>query len=231
VTPFALGVRAIAAYNLVRFMRLRVEGREHVPIRGPAILAARHYHHLFDGAALVMGFSRQPHLFVALDWTEAPWQRRVMEVACALADWPVALRGENIARRDGASSAFTSSEVRRYVRTSIESAARILQRGELLAIFPEGYPTIDPAGTRKPADDEFLPFAPGVVAIAARAEADRGARVPIVPIGFTYRRRDDVRYDVVMRAGEPLFRDGAKRAELMRTLEARVRALSQDADL
>ncbi len=227
MTPFALGVRAIAAYNLVRFMQLRVEGSDHVPRRGPAILAARHYHHLFDGAALVMGFSRQPHIFVALDWAESAWQRRVMETACALAEWPVALRGDNIARDDGTSSAFARGEVRRYVRTALESATRILHRGELLAIFPEGYPTIDPAGSHKATDDAFLPFAPGVLAIAARAEATGAMRVPIVPIGFAYERLDDARFRIAMRAGAPLYRDEADRAEIMRSLESRVRALSQ----
>jgi hypothetical protein len=52
-----------------------------------------------------------------------------------------------------------------------------------------------------------------------------------VPIGFTYRRLDESRYDVVMRAGAPLFRDGTRRADLMRTLETRVRALSGHAEL
>lgn len=226
VTPFALGVRAIAAYNLTRFMRLHVEGAEHVPRVGAAVLAARHYHHLFDGAALVMGFARQPHLFVALDWTSSPWERRVMETACRLAQWPVALRGDNLARGGRAASAFAEREVRRYVRTSIASAAALLRRGELLAIFPEGYPTIDPAGSRK-TEDDFLPFAPGIVAIVAQAETAGGTRVPIVPVGFRYRALDERRFDVVMRAGPPLYRSpGQNRAALMSELEARVRALS-----
>jgi putative membrane protein len=226
VTPFALGVRAIAAYNLARFMRLHVEGAEHVPRAGAAVLAARHYHHLFDGAALVMGFARQPHLFVALDWTSSPWERRVMETACRLAQWPVALRGDNLARGPAA-SAFDEREVRRYVRTSIASAAALLRRGELLAIFPEGYPTIDPAGSRK-REDDFLPFAPGIGAIVAQAETAGAAPVPIVPVGFRYRALDERRYDIVMRAGPPLYRSpGRSRTALVRELEARVRALSE----
>ena len=32
---------------------LRVEGLEHLPASGPAIIAARHYHHFYDGAALL----------------------------------------------------------------------------------------------------------------------------------------------------------------------------------
>jgi putative membrane protein len=225
VTPFGLGVRAIAAYNNARFMNLRVIGAEHVPRRGPALLAARHYHHLFDGAALVLGFSRQPHIFVALDWTRSRSERRLMEAACRLAGWPVALREDNLSA--GAAGAFERSEVRAYVRRSLTASAKLLARGELLAIFPEGYPTIDPAGTRKLGDDAFLPFAPGVAAIAARAQAQAGAPIPVVPIGFTYARAERGRFDITMRAGEPLVYGGGSRTAFVRNLEERVRELSR----
>ena len=226
MTPFALGVRAIAAYNLQRHMNLRVYGREHVPRTGPAVLAARHYHHLFDGAALVMGLPRQPHIFVALDWTRSPWERLLMETVCNLADWPVALRGDNLDRRAG--GGFAPSEVRAYVRKSIAFAATLLERGELLAIFPEGYPTIDPAGSRKPDDDAFLPFAPGVLAIVERAERAMNAAVPVLPVGFRYARATGSRFDITMRVGAPLERaPGTAREDVTRALEARVRALSE----
>jgi putative membrane protein len=226
MTPFAIAVRAIAAYNLARSMNLTVFGRDHVPRTGPAVLAARHYHHLFDGAALVMGLRRQPHLFVALDWTSSPWERLVMETACNLADWPVALRGDNIDR--AGAGAFGASEIRRYVRSSIAKGAALLERGELLAIFPEGYPTIDPAGSRKGADDAFLPFAPGLLAIVERAERALAAPVPILPVGFHYAAAARGRYDVAMRVGPPLHRGAVpSRAAFTALLEARVRALSQ----
>ncbi len=205
-------------------MNLTVSGLENVPKRGGALLAARHYHHLYDGAALVMGLRRQPHIFVALDWTASRRQRWIMETACALAQWPVALRGDNLAQSH--ESAFSPEEVRRYVRRSIASGAKILQRGELLAIFPEGYPTIDPSGSKKTSDDAFLPFAPGLFAIVERAERARGSSIPILPVGFTYARADEDRYDVAMRIGTPLAR-GANRRAALAELEARVRDLSQ----
>jgi putative membrane protein len=225
VTPFALAVRAIAAYNLTRHMNLRVAGRDYVPRRGPAILAARHYHHLFDGAALVMGLHRQPSIFVALDWTHSPWERLVMETACNLADWPVALRADNLSRSP--TSAFAKREVLRYVRTSVEKAAALLGRGELVAIFPEGYPTIDPAGSRKPAEDAFLPFAPGFVAIVDRVRREHGEAPPVIPVGFTYAPAAKGRTDVTMRLGPPVVRGGESRAAFVRDVEARVHALSR----
>ncbi|MBD5654557.1 MAG: 1-acyl-sn-glycerol-3-phosphate acyltransferase [Candidatus Eremiobacteraeota bacterium] len=224
MTLFAIAVRAIAAYNVSRFMRLRVEGAEHLPSRGAAVVAARHYHHLFDGAALVHGLRRQPHIFVALDWAASRFERALMETVCRLAAWPVALRG---AALDGTTvSAFDSSETLRYVRRAIAFAATLLRRGKVVAIFPEGYPTIDPVRSRKAADDEFLPFAPGLLAIVARAQRGRDVRIPIVPVGFTYVRSGE-RYDVTMRLGAPLFLETARsRGELLAELECRVRALS-----
>jgi putative membrane protein len=224
VSAGAIAVRAIAAYNVARFMRLQVEGGDNLPPSGGAILAARHYHHLFDGAALVHGLPRLPHIFVALDWARSPLERRVMETLCRWAEWPVALRGD--AFDDADPGAFRRSETLRYVRGAIAYAAKLVRRGEVVAIFPEGYPTIDPVRSRKPESDAFLPFAPGVFSIVALAERGGGARVPIVPVGFRYVNRAGG-FDVSMRLGEALFLEaGASRGTLLAELERRVKKLS-----
>lgn len=225
MTPFAVAVRAIAMYNVARFMNLHVEGVEHLPARGPAVLAARHYHHLFDGAALVYGLRRQPRVFVALDWAASPGERRFMETVCRLARWPVALRGDAFDAQ--VPSAFDRSETLRYVRRAIAFSARLLRNGHVLAIFPEGYPTIDPVRSRKATDDAFLPFAPGLLSIVAQAQRGGGPCVPIVPVGFRYELRGR-RYDVTMRLGAPLAlgSDGGSRDALLQELERRVRQLS-----
>jgi len=228
VNPFALGPRAIAIWHVTRSMNLYVGGLAHLPRTGPAIVAARHYHHAFDGSALVHGLPRQPHLFVALDWTESAFTRALMERACALAGWPVAIRGE---RFDGApagatAGAFERSEMQRYIRRSISYGAELLKRGEVLGIFPEGYPTIDPAGSPKTRDDEYLPFRPGLLAIAAQAERSGSGPIPIVPAGLGY-RLEGSRTRVTLRLGAPL-REPTKRprTQVLAELETRVRALS-----
>jgi len=224
VNPFVLGPRAIAVYNVLRYMNLRVEGAELLPF-GAALIAARHYHHAFDGSALVHGLPRQPHLFVALDWTSSALQRRVMETACRLAEWPVAIRTESF-RGEAAVPAFERREAQRYVRRAISYGAELLRRGEWLAIFPEGYPTIDPAGSRK-REDEYLPFRPGVLAIAAQAQRVSARPVPIFPAGFAYAAAG-ARTNVTLRLGTPLhFERGADRRAFMAELEARVRELSR----
>ncbi|GAC1444358.1 MAG: hypothetical protein NVS4B5_20440 [Vulcanimicrobiaceae bacterium] len=229
MNPFALGPRAIAVWNVVRYMNLYVGGVRHLPEAGPAIVAARHYHHAYDGSALVHGLPRQPHLFVALDWTRSAVARDMMERACRLAEWPVAIRAERFG--SGASapgpSAFERSEMQRYTRRAISYGAELLSRGHVLGIFPEGYPTIDPAGSPKTHDDEYLPFRPGVLAIAAQAERRGAGPIPIVPAGLAY-RREGGRTRVTLRLGAPLHDATSRpRGAVLAELEARVRALSQ----
>jgi putative membrane protein len=223
VTAGALATRAIARFYTARDLTLRIEGLEHLPPSGPVLIAARHYHHLYDGAALVGALPRTVHLFVALDWARNAWERRLMEGLCRLADWPVALRGEGLARSDTA--AFARSELARYVRRSLADGARLLREGRVLAMFPEGFPTIDPQGARKLSDDDFLPFRPGFLAIVALAQRSGGGPVPILPAGLAYAH--GARWQVTLRLGAPLFlkrRD--ERASLLAAVAARVKTLS-----
>jgi putative membrane protein len=224
VNPFALGVRAYAAYNAARFLDVRVLGKEHLPTSGPAIVAARHYHHLYDGAVLVDRLPRQPHVFVALDWTQSRGQRLFMETLCNLAEWPIALRTENL--RGGVASAFAQGEARRYMRVAAERTRSLLQRGEIVAIFPEGYPTIDPAGSRKADDNTFLPFRTGVLRLALGAARTSGTSVPIVPAGFVYRPLAGERYAVTLRLGAPMFAQARGGDAFIEELQRRVRELS-----
>ena len=51
-------VLALAASDSLLVMRrvdLQVEGLDHIPATGPVMIAARHYHHLYDGPALIIG--------------------------------------------------------------------------------------------------------------------------------------------------------------------------------
>jgi putative membrane protein len=80
----------------------------------------------------------------------------------------------------------------------------LLREGELVLVFPEGYPNIDPGFTPKADDDAFLPFESGFLRFAALAEQDGITRVPIVPVGLEYQRRD--RWRVTVRFGLPVTR-------------------------
>jgi 1-acyl-sn-glycerol-3-phosphate acyltransferase len=58
----------------------------------------------------------------------------------------------------------------------------LLRAGQLLLVFPEGYPAIDPLGSPRTTSGGFLPFEPGFLALAERA----GRAVPVVPVGVWY---------------------------------------------
>ena len=138
-----------------RNLDLTVEGLEQVPQAGPAILAARHVHHLYDGCAILATIPRPVHIVVALDWVTNRPGRLAMDRLCAAARWPVVLR------QDGP-RAVAPGEAARAWRTAMKARAGVAEEGRIVLVFPEGYPNIDPGYTPKPDEDAFLPFQPGV---------------------------------------------------------------------
>jgi len=194
------GPQVIARWALrTQTTAVTVEGAEHVPASGPVLLAARHYHHLLDGAVLVERLPRPVHIIVGLDWAPNRATRTIMEAACRAADYPVVLRPRTIA----GAAAYSRAEVVRFTRTALRDTTRLLAAGRVVLLFPEGYPTIDPRGSQKPDDDAFLPFALGLGAIAARAR-DAGVKLAIVPVGFRYTRTGPERWSIVARIGAAL---------------------------
>ncbi len=214
------GARIVVA----RRFDLRVEGLDRLPRTGPVLIAARHYHHLYDGAALVAAAPRPTRIVVALDWVRGPLLRRVMETLCAAAGWPVVLRGDGPSLARG-ESAYRADERGAVLRRALRDTTRLLREGGLLVIFPEAYPNVDPGYTPKNDDDAFLPFDPGFVRLVEIAQRGGGARMPVVPAGFYYER--GARWRVTLRFGEALFVDGAMdRAAFAAEVERRVRLLS-----
>jgi putative membrane protein len=206
-------VRGLAWGTTKARLDVAIEGVEHLPRTGPALIAARHFHHLWDGAILIGRLPRPVRLVVAADWASGR-RRSVLLGACRLLDWPALLRRE--AAGDEAAG--------RLLRVATADVVHLLLRGGVVAVFPEGYPTIDPAGPTKPDRETILPFRPGVVRFAQLAERAGAGQIPIVPAGFWY--APDSRRRVVLRLGRPWsVGDGEPRA-LAAGLEAAVRALS-----
>lgn len=206
----AWGVRSTARILRRRYgLEIAVSGLEHVPRRGAVVLAARHYHHAYDGVALIEAIPRELHILVALDWARGRWERLVMERATRFARWPVFLRGEALVPgRDGSpppqqGSAYSAFEVQRYRRRGLEEAVALLDEGGALVVFPEGYPNIDPRYTPKTQPSQMLPFRPGFLNIVAISEKRQGGKIPIVPVGLSYgnTKRPTVRVTV----GQPRY--------------------------
>ncbi len=213
-----------------RVMTVRVEGLEHVPRDEPVLFAARHFHHLYDGALLLVVVPRPVHIIVALDWVRGRPLRLVMEFICGVARWPVVLRGDGLS---GGRSAYDVTERGGYMRRALRDTTRLLREDHTVVIFPEGYPNVDPGYSPKAAhgDDAFLPFQPGFIHLAELAQRDRRTPVAIIPTGLVYRRLDnDSRgrtWAVTLRFGAPIYvTSRTDRDRILRAVEDQVRALS-----
>jgi hypothetical protein len=182
------------------------------------LVAARHYHHLYDGCALLGAAPRKLRLVVALDWVRGPWGRRGMEALCGLAEWPVLLRTERLTPSEGA---YRPEEGGRYVRRGLRQALRLLLEGHAVAMFPEAYPAIDPQPNPR-AGAEFLPFRRGFAVLAGLASRRLGTPVAVLPAGLAYEGRR-----VRLAFGAPVFASpSGTEPELVRRIESEVRRLS-----
>jgi uncharacterized membrane protein len=211
-----------------RKVELHVEGLEHIPRSGPVLIAARHFHWFYDGYVLLRTIPRRLHTIVALDWVQSRGLRLTIELACSLADWLVVLRRERFQEHEKDEHwAYTPIEARHYLRQMTLGAIRLLRSGEILVMFPEGYPNIDPHPTPKPDLDAFLPFRPGFVKMAEMAERDGHTQVAIVPVGLSYMREQGNRWHTTVRFGPALFRsDFASGEQILQAVEEHVQALS-----
>jgi 1-acyl-sn-glycerol-3-phosphate acyltransferase len=103
--------------------------------------------------------------------------------------------------------------------------SELLRAGEVVAIFPEGYPTIDPEWRAKPDDQTILPFRSGFVRLVQHAERAGAERTPILPAGVWAEPPDYRR--IVLRLGAPRFTSDAPPGLLRAEIERAVRALSR----
>jgi 1-acyl-sn-glycerol-3-phosphate acyltransferase len=99
-----------------RLFRLRVEGDEHLPATGPAIIAANHLS-FFDHIALVLSAGRRVRFVGKVDYLDS-WKTRFLLPALGM----IPVDRGNPRRALGA----------------LERAAEVLEADELFAIYPEG---------------------------------------------------------------------------------------------
>jgi 1-acyl-sn-glycerol-3-phosphate acyltransferase len=192
---------------------------EHLPATGPAIIAARHFHHFYDGCALVAVVPRPLKILVTLDWMNNAAALRLMRGACQIVNWPVVVRSDARTRYSGVRMAM------RQMLLATRECVNLLRAGQFVLVFPEGYPNIDPGFTPKTGDDVFLPFQPGFLRFAALAERDGITHVPIVPVGLEYQRGE--RWRVTVRFGLPVTRlPAVDIRDQVTAIEAEVRRLS-----
>jgi putative membrane protein len=222
-------MRLIAKVLAAGRLQTSAAGLEHIPAQGPALVVARHYHHLFDGLALFAALRRPFHIVVTLDWVQSHPAKFFMQTLTSVARWPVVLRRDVIVRSlsgpaKGA-ALFSRNDVMHYQRRALHQAVQLLVDGRILVVFPEGYPNIDPAFTPKREPEEFLPFKRGFVSIIDASEKRLGTKLPIIPLGIHYVAGKTWVGRLVF--GRVIYRDQfATRRSLVECVEAEVKRLS-----
>ncbi|MBA2595750.1 MAG: 1-acyl-sn-glycerol-3-phosphate acyltransferase [Chloroflexota bacterium] len=222
-----VGRRVVAAFcsrQVRRHVDLTVLGRDNLPPTGPVVIAARHVHHLLDGCVLAGQIDRPLHVFVAVDWAPPGPQRTLLDLATGLLRWPAIIRSEVAARHP-------AGDASRRLRAATREAIALLQAGQALIVFPEGYPNIDPHPTPKRGITDMLCFQPGFVRIAVMAAGGSAGKVPIVPAGFWYEALAGNRWRVILRFGEPVYAEGMRDTRTAAAVERCVRELSRAPEL
>ncbi len=135
--------------------RFKVQGDEHIPSTGAAILACNHVS--FVDAVLLMAASPRPIVFV-MDYRifKMPVLGWFFKLAKAI---PIAPKRED----------------ERAYEAAFEAAGKVLKDGDLLAIFPEG-------GITK--DGTLQEFKAGIMKIVSQAKT-QGVEPPVIPMALT----------------------------------------------
>ena len=135
--------------------RFKVQGDEHLPTAGAAILACNHVS--FVDAVLLMAASPRPIYFVM--------DHRIFRVP--VLGW--------MFRLAKAIPIAPQKEDPRVYEAAFERAAQVLREGDLLAIFPEGGIT---------RDGQLQEFKGGIMKIIDRARQE-GVEAPVIPMALT----------------------------------------------
>jgi 1-acyl-sn-glycerol-3-phosphate acyltransferase len=169
VIKAGLGALMNRAYDI------KIEGLEHLPQVGPGIVAANHISFL-DSLFIPLVIPRRVTYLAKAEYWDS-WKTR----------WFFDLVGQIPVRRDDSAKALAA----------LEAGSRVLNKGGLLGIYPEG--------TRSP-DGSLYRGKTGVARMALECN------VPVIPVGLVGTREimpkdaklPHMRGDVTLRFGEPL---------------------------
>lgn len=156
-------LKFLAGMILTLVRRWDVQGREKLPASGGIVLVANHISY-WDPVAVICAFNRKVHFMAKAELFNIPVFRYVLKIA---GSFPV--------RRDISD------------RNAVRTAAKLLEEGEVVGIFPEG--------TRSHSGELLKPNL-GAAMIAARAG------VPMIPVAVIGTR--GVFGRVKVRVGNPI---------------------------
>jgi len=220
-------MRLIARYLAAGKLQTIASGMGNLPARGPALIVARHYHHLFDGLTLFAAIQRRFYIVVTMDWVQNRRTKFFMQSVNRLARWPMLLRADALNHSgNDRRRLFALNDVSRYQRRALREAVELLVEGRIVVVFPEGYPNIDPTYTPKTEPDQFLAFKPGFLNILRAAENRLDTKIPVIPAGLRY--KPGKVWIGYLTFGKPFYRDSdLKREGFIEGLETEVKRLCE----
>lgn len=174
-------IRFLRVVNQLYFVDVRSVGREHVPERGPVILAANHPSSILDSILLATQIRRTINYLAR----------------SGLFRFPL-LAG--LFRRLGAVPIYRPDEVSDYAERNVavfEKVFELLERGGCVGIFPEG---------RNSPPTRIGPMRKGAARMALGAEARNGYELGlvIVPVGVIFETRGLLMSTVLLRFGRAI---------------------------
>ncbi len=177
-------LKAVLTPLLLLLWRVRVEGREHVPWRGPAVLASNHQS-FCDSFFIPLVLVRRV-TFVAKSEYFDSWRTA----------WFFRAAGQIPLRRDGGDAS----------QRALDTATEVLGRGRLLGIYPEGTRAPDGRLYRGRTGVARLATATGAPVVPVAVVGTRAIQPP-------GRRLMRPFHSVTVRFGPPLVADPSDRAD------------------
>ena len=172
------------------YSSIEVIGREKIPLTGPVILAASHHNALVD--ALIAGWISPRRLTLTakatlMDNIFLRWLFPVVGVV------PLRRVSDEL-KRNAASRVDPSRNVGAF-----EAILDVLQKGEMILIFPEGISHSNP---------ELAPLKTGASRIALEARDKRHiVNLQMVPLGLSFEEKGNPGTAVLAEVGDPIAMD------------------------
>lgn len=166
------------------YKETKIVNKEHLNISGPAVIIANHPNTLMD--AWMMGYinHRRVHFMAKATFFSSPFKRKLLG---ALGMIPINRKSDGAV--DGVSN-----------KDSFEACYQLLERGEILVIFPEGTSYLE---------RQLREIKSGTARIVLEVEARNGGNlgVKVIPVGLNYVNADSYRGKVLVSVGKPLSID------------------------
>jgi 1-acyl-sn-glycerol-3-phosphate acyltransferase len=191
-TPMFRFLRITVVPLLHALFRIKVDGRERIPTDGTYVLIANHLNWL-DSFAILATFPTEPRIHFLGDTTLLVTHKLQWALVKSVGGFiPV----NRQARPD---------------TVLFQHANRCLQRGGVVAIFPEG--------NYGPTEGEIMPFKRGFAHFAT------DNHVPVLPVALSGTQELWLRKTVRLIVGDPIESDGLTVDSLITLAETRMRAL------